>query len=78
MLLPWISVTESMPAAHDEVLFWATDPWHPEQNKACMGYWEIGPMWFDNSRCDRDGDPSDEYHVTHWLPITGPSKAHQE
>ena len=68
----WIAVTERMPEPTQKVLFWSAD-W---PDNALPGYGQPASysdgIWFDDSYCDRDGDPRECCNVTHWMPLPPP------
>lgn len=71
--MEWISVEDRMPVdGRPKILFICKS--HTE---VCCGY--KSPyrenVWCDELATDCDGDPSDEYDVTHWMPLPSPPEA---
>jgi len=65
----WISVEDRLPDTDINVIFICK-----RHNEICVGERDkyLENMWLDYLQIDSDGDPMDEYEVTHWMPLPEP------
>lgn len=68
----WIDVEQSQPEARQEVLFVAEFGGEPIVCFGCKAYPGEDRKWYDLANTDRDGDPTEVYGVTHWMPLPDP------
>lgn len=65
----WISVEDRLPVPDQIILFVCE-----RHNEICVGYRSDTSytLWYDLLNTDADGDPNDEYGITHWMPLPEP------